>query len=579
MALDEVMRSVCKDSVVEESGHGFMRIINNGVVIPVAQLALPVLQQQLMMEGVLPEEVGVDPYEYRHIDPVIWTPVPKDEVDPENGTYKLHSRLGRLFVCKYFVPMLLRMFQLSTGSMETRVFDKLSTPEERRPYFVYLAVRSGLGRISPGKKKELGLLLLNRKVDFLFNSQTSRPIPAIQQNPLLTATVDTTELQQQLTDTALRLDQQEARLKSMDVRQDLQTDELQLINDRQNQQEQNLELIRVELNEGIKDQATSLDEIRRSQASMTDQLARSGSSFAQFADITETRFDQLLSINSRNIPLEPLEPSIVNDYCKIQIYLRMRNGDFDTEAMLAGFNLCRKFTGGEPTDTVSRGVTRGLSASVPFIIGLVGPSGGGKTYSMFSVGGILETALKYVPPVEISVFELLKKKKSLGVFQCSHAGGEGTTIGDICREITERRDQAPTPANEVSSRTHLLIRLEDFNTNELYGVIADIAGDEESVNRGLLGKEQSQVSSKIATNNSDFRMMIQELVTPGKGKRGFVDQGVVSNFKRASSLNLELSDCLKHMKGLPLIKLLYCVDGAYPDIVVKTLKLAPTVEG
>lgn len=345
----------------------------------------------------------------------------------------------------------------------------------------------------------------------------------------------------EIKDMTKRQDGQATDIKDMTKRQDEQVTDIENVTKRQDDQGQELIATR-------KDFATSVD-----------------NSIARHSELMMTRMEQLLSVTNRPSPDVPAQAnSLENDspiHCTVQLYLRVRNpsAEAENEVDTASAVLHRAFVAGEPTDVVVRAVTRGLSSSVPFIIALLGYSGGGKT---FTFGQLLDTVLGYLPDVEVMVLEVLNTRTYLNSY---------TNKPGLAEEINKLRKQRPTPANMVSSRAHLVVTFESVNSDRKYGMLLDIAGDEESQDRAQLLPEERLVSAEIARNNSDFRSLVHDLMADPEGQK-------VSMFKRSSKLNSEVSGYLGQCKRQPpVIKLLYCADGNRADIVAKTLQMMPEI--
>lgn len=116
------------------------------------------------------------------------------------------------------------------------------------------------------------------------------------------------------------------------------------------------------------------------------------------------------------------------------------------------------FVSNEPNKNVSRAVTTALS--IPFLVGLMGYSGAGKTYTAFGPDGLFSMIVERLPPVIITVYEVLNASKVLGIYDTTKE-----TVPEIIHGIITARATTVTQANEQSSRTHLAIMLNDLESN------------------------------------------------------------------------------------------------------------------
>lgn len=555
----------------------------------------------------------------------IWTPT---DLDLTVSVYDGRNATSRAFVCLYVVPTLLRIIQLSEGELEKALYTKIAAvPAQRRHYFAYLAVKAGLGTVSAAKKREWSNFLLSRKVDAILRCQAVLPVAeVVELNPVRARLEEQdgkiTEMEARHNEEMKALNERlNAHTGVVNGGSQRQADDgvelLEGITARQdehirgqfeahrNAQDKSFHALRDELMAGQKshgkeiqdirvahdnqiqdvrkrqdDQATDIENVTKRQDEQAKRQDDQGqellttrkdfatsvdNSIARHSEVMMTRMEQLLSVSNRPAQDVPAEATVLPidfpTHCTVQLYLRVRNPSAEAENAVdaASAVLHRAFVAGEPTDVVVRAVTRGLSSSVPFIIALLGYSGGGKT---FTFGQLLDTVLGYLPDVEVMVLEVLNTRTYLN----SYSNKQG-----LAEEINKLRKQRPTPANMVSSRAHLVVTFEAVNSDRKYGMLLDIAGDEESEDRAQLQPEERLVSAEIAKNNSDFRSLVHDLMADAAGQK-------VSMFKRSSKLNSEVSGYLGHCKRQPpVIKLLYCADGNRADIVAKTLQMMPEI--
>lgn len=164
--------------------------------------------------------------------------------------------------------------------------------------------------------------------------------------------------------------------------------------------------------------------------------------------------------------------------------------------------------------------------------------------------------------LRISVSECLSSKTTLGEYDITK-----TTIASTITAITNKRRTAETAANTCSSRAHLLIRV--FGEKE-YGMFVDVSGDEESVLRGSLSDGMSRDSVIINQDNSNFRRLLSELMSPGD---------VHVSVKRASVLNRHICKFwkkLKEARGVDMaVRVLIAADGERVDLLKKSLAIIP----
>lgn len=459
----------------------------------------------------------------------------------------------------------------------------LSIPHQRRNYFLYLAIKSGLGIFSATKRREWSNFLLSRKVDVVMQGQRNSLIYFAVLDLRMTeqdAVITTLSKGPGMIDIATGFQIEQNLIARQHEFADLQDEKLEAIKNelivRQNTQIQEMKGALTELGgefHSLRDlqetQAVEWLEVRQEFAATVD------STMTHHSELMLSRMEQLISASHRP-PLDgpgesagPRESAVPRESAgpdrqppmqpTVQLYLRIRNPTAEAEHIIdtTTLSIHRSFLAGEPTDVVARAITRGISASVPFVFGLVGYSGGGKTYTF---DGLLDTILRYLPEVEVTVLEVLATRKFLKSFTNAQGLGE---------QISKLRQQRPIPANAASSRSHLVVTFESVSSERKYGMLLDIAGDEQSIDRAMLAPGEVLVSSEIARNNTDFRALIQAMIS------GLDVSGVDARmFKRSSKLNSELSaflGCHQHT----LIRLLYCADGSKGDMVAKTIKLMP----
>lgn len=132
----------------------------------------------------------------------------------------------------------------------------------------------------------------------------------------------------------------------------------------------------------------------------------------------------------------------------------------------------RLWTSNEYNAIVSCAVRASLTTA-PFNIALVGYSRGGKSHTTFSRHRHLAGILVCQAHVYVQATEVLDCSRSLGSYMASTV-----SVADISASGTRSCVRAPTAANGSSSRTHLVLRFEDPQTDTPYGILLDVTGPE-----------------------------------------------------------------------------------------------------
>lgn len=586
------------------------------LLISIPQMILPFLHEECIFSEMNIADLLTDPYEPSTPAAGDWTTIDLDLRAPWNLTLADH----REFIAGFIVPLIIRLLHLSTAAPDRAIAAKLVAGI---PYFRYLAVRTGFLKVSAAKRAAWTTKVLARKVAVLWGrggvergredmgeieglrrrvQEAERGFEDVRDevaqlkevgnvnNAIELVTIRDALAQVKVVGEANALDivkiQEVGKAKAIELgtlRDDLaQVKGVGEVNA--------FELGRI--HEELADVKEAGKAMRTEfQTTLETRLAATvEQSLARYTDIVTTKMEQIVS--STLLPPQPnpapddLEGPIdfegPTDFCDLQIYLRLQEGSMtaiDVVNTSPGIHRC--FTTGEPTDHVARAVTRGLSSSTPFIVAVTGFSGAGKSFNAFSRDGLLETILGYLPAVEVTVTEILTTARYL----CEFRHATRASAVEICQKITQERTSRRTPANDESSRSHLVVSFESEDAGRLFGILLDIAGDEGSADRMTLQDEKT-VSNNIALNNADWRKMLWELATPGKGVKGFVGSGGgagISNYKRVSKLNSEVVSFLRRIvaqkaaKGLPgpmpIVRLLYFVDGRLEGMVAKSLLL------
>lgn len=98
----------------------------------------------------------------------------------------------------------------------------------------------------------------------------------------------------------------------------------------------------------------------------------------------------------------------------------------------------------------------------------------------------------------------------------------------------------------------------------------DTAGDEASGDCAMFFTSETSVSFDITSNNTDFRVLVQEIVSPK-------DASNADMFKRSSKQNSEFLGFLCGQRQLRVIRLLCCAHDSRSDLVAKTGKVMPEI--
>lgn len=256
-----------------------------------------------------------------------------------------------------------------------------------------------------------------------------------------------------------------------------------------------------------------------------------------------------------------------------RLFLRIRNPplDIDTESEMFD-RFTRIFVMGESTFRVAHQVVSSLH--VPFLVVMMGYSGGGKSYTMLQEDGVVAAIIGTLPsPLNVTITEIGETTRPMADLLFPR-----NTVVEILAKITSCRTTSPTPANATSSRTHIMVQFENLAAGVVYGCLVDVCGAEESVHRAEGGGRGSGDGSKargtaIAQENVAFRLMLMELAA--NGKSGFTTRGKVSVVKHASPLNLAVGRFLKEVVGDPQIRVVACMDGGMMGQVGKVLSVMP----
>lgn len=116
-----------------------------------------------------------------------------------------------------------------------------------------------------------------------------------------------------------------------------------------------------------------------------------------------------------------------------------------------------------------------------------------------------------------------------------------------------------------------MVCFENNETDEYLGLLVDVAGPEESGNRGTLDTTAMKIpSATISNSNIQFCLLIQELVvTAGNSKSNLI------KYKNGFQLNSEVCEFLGRVKVIPTIRVLVCGDGTEVALVDKAVEMSP----
>lgn len=500
------------------------RVLSGPTVISIPELILPSLLDAFIVRGVDLNDLLSDPYSLN---------LPPDPSAPDPAWIALELDLrapwnltladSRAFLAGFIAPLVVRLLQLSSSPGDPELAQKLLAGI---PYFRYLAVRAGFGSVSAAKRTALSAAAVAKKVHVLWGAVGKPQQPDADANAAHVGSEQYRDVLQQISD-----------IKD-DVLQLLDAGDTHAVNEASIQQLEG-DLARVQ--QLAEKNSTAISELKQAHTAMGTQLSDFHStlesrlvstvetSLQKYTDIITAKITLLVSGTS--LPAQPHASSC--GHCDLQVHLCLHNPTPGSVTLVntAPNGLHRAFTAGEPTDLVCRSVTRGLSASTPFIIAVSGAGAGGSLATI----ALLETVLRHLPDTEITVSEIAANVRYLCGFQ--HVAG--TSARDVGAQIVRDR---------TGGVAHLLVSFEDSGSGRLYGVVLEMADE-----TATLG-------------NADWRRMVRELTTPGMGVAGFVRA-----YKAVSGLNGEVAGLLARMGGMPVVRVLCCVDGGAEEGVVREL--------
>lgn len=189
---------------------------------------------------------------------------------------------------------------------------------------------------------------------------------------------------------------------------------------------------------------------------------------------------------------------------------------------------------------------------MPFLIVLMGSSGGGKPHTTPEEDGIIETIIGSLPsPVDITVPQIGKTTRPMAdlLFPKHSVAETPQTIHSSCTT-------SQTPANTTSSRTHIMVQFENLTAGIVNGCLMDVYRVDVSGSRAEQGAGGKACCTAIAQENVAFRLMLMGLAAGGKS--GLMIRGRVSVVEHASPLSLAVGRFLSVVLGAPEIRVVAC---------------------
>lgn len=503
-------------------------------------------------------------------------------VNLQTGQVDVKTVLGRAWVCYAFVPAVMRLLQ---QDRVTGLFAKLMRADNTngvRAYLLYQVVKCGLGEMAMRRRAAWEMVLARRGAENMAKRvQELEERAEVQQGQGTRDSEVVARLVKEVKENREWNTEQITRLQHTHME----------LEDCDREIKEGMERI----NARVEDSRTELKDsiVRLAEAHATD-LQATRELFTSVLQDTRTMLstDQFESRSWMKEAVENIRTTILSTRPPPShefstqvdlppgpppgpplLFLRVRNPTSDDD-IPTGERFARIYSAGESTFAVARGLLRPFHK--PFIIAVMGYSGAGKSYTVLGEDGVIAALLGRLGGVgvggvgvDIKVYQVLSIAQSIGDFAYPDH-----PIGQILAGISKARTTARTPANETSSRAHMMVTFENADTGEVLGTVIDVTGAEESSNRDLLDAEMKRTSAAIAVENGEIRKLLLELGT--SGKQGFVSRKIVSEVKRTSALNYEVAKFLACVKGEPAVRVLLCVDGSRPDLVSRSMSLVPS---
>lgn len=590
-----VSRSQQPGITIQNNGQHFWRFLLDENVVPWRSQAGRVLQQTCPLNVANIFRLDYDPIRTLTVPSNDgWTDVDIGNVDLRKGTVTTTTILGRAFICFAFIPAL--MHNLNLGG-QWELFSRLwATAEESdheriTAYFIYHVINKGFGKFNPRKKKIWNEYVAGRRLaamEALIASHSLeldalKTATATRQDVIAQAPVDHTATDWQVTRLMGELEMLKVTVAENAIKTDtplvgigetvggLKADVSAIgtgldtlgakvaglgnaVGTNNRKVDKGLETLGTNVADCGNAVGTITKKVDNELEAVDAKVGRQGVLFGFRCDEQRTE-QRSIALSITNLTAIAQENRITLPGAALAavskrppqplIYFRIRNSPPGMlEDIIPDSAVYRRiFVSNEPNKIVSRAVTTALSK--PFLVELMGYSDAGKTFTVFGPDGLFSMIVERLPPVSITVYEVLNASKVLGIYDTTKE-----TVPELINAIMTARATEVTQANEQSSRTHLAILFNDLESNTLYGILLDVAWCEESEKMCNLGSEM------LANDNMYLRKMLEELVL--KGHAGFVTRKTVTVYKWSSHLNREVSTFLRDIESTPAIQVLLC---------------------
>lgn len=519
----------------------------------------------------------------------VWQTIDAETINLQTGVYDLSKFESKQYLCTFIAPRLMRLLQLS--SADTPLWQHLRRiPSPMRAFLLYQVVKA---KVSAKKQKAWRDFLADRVLQRLVHRnrvEVNRNRVEIQPEVDMTLArlVDESRsnaakqagLQAQFDEllTQQRSDQMRSAAEMARL-EDAQTTDHGYIKEVQSEIKTHSAQIQTQAAQ-IKTHSAQIQtqaaQIQTQSAQIKTHSAQINSHAAQFEDMhlhtsqllqeavgsftsaLDQKFASLGDLSLRNAPAPKV---LASPPALPLLFLRLRGStslqDDLVDHPIENPDVYRRiWVAEEENKIISRAVTANFT--VPFVVALIGYSGGGKSYTAFGSDGLLGGILARLPnKTSLQVTQVLEKTKSLGSFS-------DQPVEEMAANITMRRVSARTAANPESSRAHIVIRFENPETDVPYGLLIDVAGPEESENIAQLDAEMTRESSKIAQDNIYIRQLLQEVVAGND----------IALYKRSSKLNSLVGGFLKDA-GTPTAVSVRVVVCAESTNLTRTLGMIP----
>lgn len=608
-SLHGVLVTLCQRPgvVAEHKGHHQWRILQYNQPIPWHAEVGRLLSESCCLSFDDISLLDVDPYSVMQGDDgPTWEEVNLACVDLRNGTIAASTIVGKAFICYAFIPALFRILEL--GGLRDLVAKLWATSditdvERTTNYFVYHLVNRGFGKLLPRKRKAWEEYITARKLaaitamlgrhtselSILKEAVAKEGQPGIQGEQaavdpewVLRMTEEMAVLKQEIAAKAQeaergdrhRREETEKRFGLLETKVEHAAMKIGSFNSRVEIMETRVETVEMTV-DAIESDVTTVNGEVKSLGNKLEIVENTIESHT--AELNSLHDQQQLQERTISQSIDSLKTIVQENFMAIRgssysavptvapqpyLFFRVRECSPElVEDLIPDAAAYRQIFTNETNRLVSRSVTTALAK--PFLIAVMGYSGAGKTHTAFGADGLFPMIIQRLPPVTITVYEILTARDVLQIFEPTVE-----TAADIAGQITKLRATRSTQANAGSSRTHLVIIFNDLITNTPYGLLADIAGYEEAENMAMLNEEMAGDSRGFAKDNMFLRKLLEELVL--KGRRGFISRKHVSVYKRVTTLNREISAFLGSIDKSPALRVVLCASAMDQDLLFKT---------